>query len=145
MRRKFADALKLLPQSARAESQAAIGVKYCDALFKLEKKYDEEKLTHEERKNRRELESEPLADEFFAWVETLLHGASYKTALGKAIIYAANQKKWLRNFLKDGRLELSNNRAGRSIRPFAHSLSTERIGCFLVPPRAQMQAQLSIQ
>lgn len=118
VRRKFTDALKLLPQNARAESQAAIGVKYCDALFKLERKYDEENLTHEEREKRRKLESEPLADEFFAWVETLLPGASSKTALGKAIIYASNQKEWLKNFLKDGRLELSNNRAERSIRPF---------------------------
>jgi hypothetical protein len=41
-----------------------------------------------------------------------------KTLFGKAITYAVNQKKWLNHFLLDGRLELSNNRAERSIRPF---------------------------
>ena len=38
--------------------------------------------------------------------------------LTEAITYAINQKKWLLNFLQDGKLELSNNRAERSIRPF---------------------------
>jgi hypothetical protein len=117
-RRKFADALKLLPKDSRIDSRAAIGVKYCDALFKLERKYDKEGLTHEERKMRRERESKPVADEFFAWVETLAPLYSSKTTFGKAVTYAVNQKKWLMNFLKDGRLELSNNRAERSIRPF---------------------------
>ena len=31
---------------------------------------------------------------------------------------ALDQKKWLSNFLLDGRTELSNNRAERSIKPF---------------------------
>ena len=38
--------------------------------------------------------------------------------MGKAFTYAANQEKRLRNFLLDGRLEISNNRAERGIKPF---------------------------
>lgn len=38
---------------------------------------------------------------------------------GTALTYALNQKCWLMNIFLDGRLELSNNRAERAIRPFA--------------------------
>ncbi len=34
------------------------------------------------------------------------------------MIYSLNQEEYLRNYLLDGRLELSNNRAERSIKPF---------------------------
>ena len=40
------------------------------------------------------------------------------SALGKALNYVKEQWPYLRNYLKDGRLELSNNRAERSIKPF---------------------------
>jgi len=116
-RRKFADALKSLPKDAQDDSRAAIGLRYCDALFKLERTYDKENLTYDERKMRRERESASLADEFFAWAESMMPQLP-KSVFGKVVIYAVNQKKWLVNFLEDGRLELSNNRAERSIRPF---------------------------
>ena len=38
--------------------------------------------------------------------------------MGKAITYALNQEEWLRNYLLDENLELSNNRGERSIKPF---------------------------
>lgn len=38
---------------------------------------------------------------------------------GAALIYAVNQESWLMNVYLDGRLELSNNRAERAVRPFA--------------------------
>ena len=38
--------------------------------------------------------------------------------MGKAITYAKNQKEYLGNFLKDGRIQLSNNLAEQSIKPF---------------------------
>ena len=41
-----------------------------------------------------------------------------KSLLGLAIQYALNQRLWLERVLLDGRLELSNNRAERSIKPF---------------------------
>lgn len=41
-----------------------------------------------------------------------------QSLLGKALTYAQNQKKYLLAFLADGRIELSNNRAERSIKPF---------------------------
>lgn len=41
-----------------------------------------------------------------------------KSKLGDALYYAINQKKYLSAFLDDGRIEISNNRAERSIKPF---------------------------
>jgi transposase len=41
-----------------------------------------------------------------------------KSALGKVIQYCRNQWDKLNEFLKDGRLELDNNRSERSIKPF---------------------------
>lgn len=38
--------------------------------------------------------------------------------LGKAVTYAKKQKKYMENYLLDGRYSLSNNLAGNSIRPF---------------------------
>ena len=41
-----------------------------------------------------------------------------KSALGKAFPYLKEQWPYLTNYLKDGRLELSINRAERSMKPF---------------------------
>jgi len=41
-----------------------------------------------------------------------------KSPLGRAAHYASSQRKYLENVFLDGRLELSNNRAERSIKAF---------------------------
>ena len=41
-----------------------------------------------------------------------------KSALGKAVYYLKEQWPYLIRYLEDGRLEVSNNRAERSIKPF---------------------------
>lgn len=45
-------------------------------------------------------------------------GAVPKSLVGKAGAYALSQKKYLELYLLDSRLEVSNNRAERSIKPF---------------------------
>lgn len=52
----------------------------------------------------------------FAWANT--RTAAPKSALGKVFAYLNEQWPYLTNYLKDGRLEISNNRAERSIKPF---------------------------
>ena len=51
-----------------------------------------------------------------AWANS--RTAAPKSALGKAFHYLKEQWPYLTNYLKDGRLEISNNRAERSIKPF---------------------------
>jgi transposase len=114
LRRKFFDALKILPKDKQANSNASKGVEYCDKLFHLEKQFD--KLTPENRFEERERLAKPLVDEFYSWVESLY--TLPNSLLGKATYYAQSQRKYLEHYLLDGRLEISNNRAERSLKTF---------------------------
>jgi transposase len=114
LRRKLFDALKILPKDKQSGSNAAKGVEYCDKLFELEKQFAS--LSPENRHKERERQSKPLINEFFSWMEQL--NALPNTLLGKAAYYAKSQRKYLERYLIDGRLEISNNRAERSIKPF---------------------------
>ena len=51
-------------------------------------------------------------------VEKTAETALPKSALGLAVNYSLNQKEKLEKYLKDGRLEISNNAGERAIRPF---------------------------
>ena len=93
---------------------AVEGEAYCDALFKLEESF--ENLSNEERKQKRQELSKPILDEFFAWGST--RNAAAKSKLGVALTYLHNNTKELSEYLNDGRLEISNNLAERSIKPF---------------------------
>jgi transposase len=118
VRRKFFEAKMALHPDKRETSLADKGLKYCDKLFKLEKKfaYYSPENNFKARFEGRQKESKPLFDEFFVWAESL--NALPQTAIGKAVSYALNEKKYVENYLSDGRLEISNNRAERSIKPF---------------------------
>jgi hypothetical protein len=69
-----------------------------------------------ERFHKRQELSKPVLDEFYEWLGTLNPPA--KTGLYTAVVYARNQRKYLERYLGDGRPEISNNRAERSIKPF---------------------------
>lgn len=113
-RRKFDEALKGLPEKARFGSLSLCAKQYCDRLFELESKFNE--LSVNERCLKRQEQSMPLMEEFFQWLRT--QHISSKSAFGNAVEYALGQQKYLTRYLLDGRLEISNNRAERSIKPF---------------------------
>jgi transposase len=106
--------MKTLPKDKQKSSNAAKGVEYCDELFRLERKFAE--LSPEDRLIERSKLSAPIFLEFYKWVESL--PALPKTLLGQAVGYSLSQKEYLKHYLEDGRLEISNNRAERSIKPF---------------------------
>ena len=114
VRRKWDEALKALPEKDRAGSNVLRGKRYCDQLFELERQFSN--LIPEKRFEERLRLSKPVLDEFFAWADVLK--AVPKSGLGVAVHYTLSQRKYLENYLLDGRLELSNNRAERSIKPF---------------------------
>ena len=113
-RRKFDEALKRLTATNRDDTNAALGKRYCDKLFRLERDFAE--LSPDERYQKRLELSKPVMDEFFAWVKNLK--PMPKTPIGVAAKYVLGQRIYLERFLLDGRLEISNNRAERSIKPF---------------------------
>ncbi len=113
-RRKLDEALKSIPEKSRAGSLAEKGMKYCNRLFVLERQYEE--LSAEERLKRRKEKSLPILKDFFNWAHSF--DEIGKSAFGNAIRYVLEQERYLRAYLLDGRLEISNNRAERSIKPF---------------------------
>ena len=113
-RRKFDEAMKSLPKGKAKNSSAAQGLAYCNLLFKIEERLAD--LSPEERCDQRLKQAKPVLDAMSAWANT--RAAAPKSALGKALFYLKDQWPYLLNYLKDGRLELSNNRAERNIKPF---------------------------
>ena len=113
LKRKFHEAVEAMPSGKRTGA-AVKGEAYCSALFKLEESFAP--LSAEERKAKRQELSKPILDEFLAWSKTL-HNSS-KSKLSIALTYLHNNEKELSEFLNDGRLEISNNLAERSIKPF---------------------------
>lgn len=113
-RRKFHEAIQSLSAEEKTNSLAQTGLQYCDKLFALER--DFATLLPEERFIKRLELSKPVTDAFFTWAANL--PALPKSQLGKALHYALEQRPLLENFYKDGRLEISNNSAERSIKPF---------------------------
>jgi hypothetical protein len=113
-RRYWENLLKAIHKDKRKGSDAQRGVLYFNALFELEREFKE--LTPEQRFEKRLVKSKPIADEFFSWVSKL--GALPKSPLGQAAHYALSQRRYLENVWLDGRIELSNNRCERSVKPF---------------------------
>jgi hypothetical protein len=116
VRRAFADALKAAPPDERSGTPSQKGLEFCNKLFALEQEYNKEYLTPEERFQARITRSKPVSDTMFAWASTV--NALPKSALGHALHYLLEQRPYLENVYLDGRVELSNNRAERSIKPF---------------------------
>jgi hypothetical protein len=110
------EALKALPADSRSPDLAARrGLEFCNRLFAIER--DLEQLTPDERFEARQKRSRPVLDAFLAWLHEQSSQVLPKGTLGKAICYCLNQWDKLIGFMADGRLELSNNRAERSIKP----------------------------
>ena len=113
LKRKFHDAVTALPNGKKSGS-AVEGEAYCEKLFQLERTFAN--LSPEERRLRRQELARPILDEFLSWGST--RNASSKSKLGEALTYLHNNGKELSEYLNDGRLEISNNLAERSIKPF---------------------------
>ena len=113
-RRKFDDAVKSAPPEERSGLLSQKGLEFCNKLFELEREYEE--MSPDERHKERLMRSKAVSDEFFAWAQNV--NVLPKSAFGKAVRYALEQRPYLERVFQDGRLELSNNRAERSIKPF---------------------------
>lgn len=113
-RRKFDEALKSIAKGHASAKNIRKGLDFCNRLFAIEQKLAV--LPAEERYKQRLEQAKPVLDELFRWVESVHY--STKSPWGSAMEYLKNQKAYLLNYLLDGRLEISNNRAERSIKPF---------------------------
>lgn len=73
----------------------------------------------DERLRHREIHATPHIAELNAWLDTTLQKLSGKSDLAGAMRYALSRWQALTRFLRDGRIEIDNNAAERSIRGIA--------------------------
>jgi transposase len=120
LRRYWENLYKTIPKDKRKGSDAERGLAYINQLFLFEREFIG--LSPQERYETRLEKSKPVSDSFFAWAEKL--APLPKSPLGAPVHYALSQRRFLENVFLDGRLELSNNRAERSIKPFVMGRKT---------------------
>ena len=113
-RRYFVDVVKANKKKGLAHQV----VELMDKLYKIERELKEQNTSPALVFMTRIQKAKPLLDE----IKTILLGAqlkvSSKSPLGTALFYALNHWEALNAYLYDGRLEIDNNRAERSIKPF---------------------------
>ena len=113
-RRRFDEALKLIPKPSQKESNAFLLMKQIQAIYREEGKLND--LSSDERLKQRQAVIKPLVDAFFAYLKTI--NVTKKDKFGDAVRYARNQEKYLRVFLTDGDVPIDNNASERAIRGF---------------------------
>ncbi|HEX9061430.1 MAG TPA: IS66 family transposase [Clostridia bacterium] len=116
-KRKFNDCLKGLDPGSQKGTLANEALIRIGLLYNIEKMLADK--TPEERREGRLKQSKPIIDAFFEWVETVSLGVVGNSLIEKAFNYAKNQKSYLYNYLKDGRISIDNNATERAIRPFS--------------------------
>lgn len=116
MRRRFYEALELIPKIAQKNTIAYLVVRQIQAIYREEGKLSE--LSSAERLKQRQVIIKPLVDALFVYLKQHKEEVSLKQKLGEAFSYALNQEKYLRVFLEDGEVPMDNNASERAIRGF---------------------------
>jgi hypothetical protein len=112
-RRKFHDVYKL----AKQEGIASKALEMIGKLYGIEAEIKDEPINIK-LKVRFE-KSTPILDAFYHWLNEIKPNVQPKGGLDKAINYALNQQEQLMYYVKDGSVDIDNNKAERHIKPFA--------------------------
>jgi len=115
LRRYFVDAVKLNPLDA----VAVWFVERMDALFAVDRKAAEDRLTPASRLELRQEKSAAIVEEIHQKLLAVKGTVLPKSKVGEAIDYALGQWPGMTVFLRHGEMELSNNLAENSMRPIA--------------------------
>ena len=115
-RRKFDEALEVLPKEQRKKSNAFLVMSQIQAIYREEGKL--KGLTSEERLVQRQLVIKPLVDALFVYLKQQEPTVPKSGQLRKAYTYILNQENYLRVFLEDGDVPMDNNATERAIRGF---------------------------
>ena len=116
VRRKFIEALSLIRPQDRKNTSAQEAVHKITRIFQIDNKFND--MEPAKRREAREEYLRPALEEFFAWVNAEAEISLPKTKYGQALEYAQKQKEKVMRVLEDGRLELDNNLAERTVKPF---------------------------
>ena len=112
MRRKFFDVHK-----AQGSPLAAEAIKRIGTLYGIEEAIRGK--PPQQRQAVRDAQATPLLESLHAWLQETLRSLSQKSALAEAIRYALKLWTALVRYAGDGRIEIDNNAAERSLRAIA--------------------------
>ena len=115
-RRRFNDALEMVPKAHRKESVLYLIMNQIRAIYREEGKLSD--LSSEDRLTQRQLVVKPLVDAFFAYLKQISSKTPQNGKVKDAFTYALNQERYLRVFLEDGDVPIDNNASERAIRGF---------------------------
>lgn len=115
-RRKFDEALTVIPKAHQNKSGAFLVIKQIQAIYREESKLSQ--LSSEERLMQRQLVIKPLVAALFVYLKKMEPTVPASGQLRKAYTYILNQEKYLRVFLEDGEVPIDNNASERAIRGF---------------------------
>jgi transposase len=107
-RRKFFEARSNAPREANEV------LEWIRQLYDIEDRARD--FTPDQRQALRQRESVPIIDKIEKYLDDLSTRILPKSALGKAITYARNQRAALRQYVTDGRLTIDNNVSERTVR-----------------------------
>lgn len=111
IRRHFEAALEENKQMA----EFAIGE--IQKLYQIERNCNEQNLSAEERKQKREQLARPIMEHLKLWMETEGIKYSERSLSGKAVTYAYTRWSNMMRYLEDGSIQIDNNLAENAIRP----------------------------
>jgi len=113
-RRKFIDAKTA--QGKNKTGKADVILNLIGKLYGIEAAIKTKGL--DEKHQVRQEKSKPILDKINAWVTNNKEKIPPKSKLGEALIYWHNQAHKLETYIKDGRINIDNNRAERAVKPF---------------------------
>ncbi|PHR80488.1 MAG: IS66 family transposase [Colwellia sp.] len=113
-RRKFIDAKTA--QGKNKTGKADVILSLIGKLYGIEAHIKTKSII--EKYEIRQEKSQPIIDKINNWVTDNKEKIPPKTKLGEAITYWHNQAHKLETYLKDGRINIDNNRAERAVKPF---------------------------
>ena len=119
VKREFVDALKSLPKEKWGQTGAYLAVAKLEKIFHIDNEIQFE--TYEERKEKRMGDLYMAMKDFFEYLRKEQWESLPSTKYGKAITYALNQEEKAMRLFEDGRLELDNNMAERTVKPYVIS------------------------
>ena len=119
LRRYFLNALDVQEDKTDYSTIAGQGFLMIEKVFSLEKTPGKKsEYTLDEIAEIRKEKSAQAVQEFFKFCEKKQGRTLPKSLTGRAISYALNQRVTLETFLKNPKIELTNNSAERAIKPF---------------------------
>lgn len=117
-RRKYMEIIKASDKDSNFHKLALEGKKYIDRLYSIEHNAKKDNLNPDKIFELRQKMSLPIINEYEKWLNNNPYNIYNQLAITKAINYSLNALPELKNYLKDGRLEIDNNRAERMMKSF---------------------------